>query len=137
MGYVECCLHLRGIHRNRSDTSIINSCVGQCNSYCSSFSSLHQALGFKATFIGRWSTGQESCISLFSLQKALRDLLISTCDHQKQAQVWFWPFSHAFLSRSFSQTAFENGYLFEACPGNIVDANYALSALSSAILFIY
>lgn len=33
--------------------------------------------------------------------------------------------------------AFENRYLFEACPDNIVDANYALSALSSAILFIY
>lgn len=32
--------------------------------------------------------------------------------------------------------AFENSYLFEMCPDNIVDANYALSALSSAILFI-
>jgi len=78
MGYVECCLHLRGIHRNKSDTSIVNASSGKYNSYCSSGSNLHDALGFKVTFSGRWSTGQESCIFLFYLQKALRDLLIST-----------------------------------------------------------
>lgn len=78
MGYVECCLHFRGIPRNKSDTSIVNASFGNCNSYCSAGSILHEVLGFKVTFIGRWSTGQESRILLFSLQKVLRDLLIST-----------------------------------------------------------
>lgn len=67
--------------------------------------------------------------SLFSSESTEGSFNFLLNNHQKQAQACFWLLLVPFLSRSFSWMAFEN-YLFEACPDNIVDANYALSALS-------
>lgn len=66
-------------------------------------------------------------LSSESTERSLISTWIITRNRHKSS---FGFFLMPFLSRSFSQIAFENCYLFEACPNKKVDANYALAALS-------